>query len=140
VRSFIWKVRLNRIPSKSALFRRGVDVSFVECSLCTCTRETSDHVLLHCHFAAVVCARIFKWCGWSFHMESSIRECIDSYTSLNGSNSMKEVASGILMVTTWAIWSARNDLIFNAITPSIDGVVEKIMINSFIWLKHWAKG
>lgn len=42
----------------------------------------------------------------------------------------------ILMATISYIWLARNDLIFNCKPLSMNEVVEKIMVNVFLWLKY----
>lgn len=63
VRSFIWKVRLNKIPSKVALKARGVCVGLEECSSCFGNKETADHVFLSCPFASAVWEKIVGWCA-----------------------------------------------------------------------------
>ncbi|KAK1429467.1 hypothetical protein QVD17_11676 [Tagetes erecta] len=134
VKGFIWKARLDRIPTKVALTSRGVQVGSEECSFCFGNYESSEHLLLHCLFATMVWNKIARWCGWSMPLFNSVRECMDSYSDITGSNSKKETMAVILKATVWYIW-----LVFNSSTPSVDGVVDKVRVNTFFWLKHRAR-
>jgi len=125
------------------LDKRGVMVGGVECSMCFNEVESTDHLLIRCPFAVKVWKRIGVWCGWSVAQVDFIREKIDHANNINGSEKVKDIASMIIMATTWyiwlaRIWLARNDLIFNSRALSVDGVVEKIMVNTFLWLKYRA--
>lgn len=69
----------------------------------------------------------------------SIRDRLDSYLHVVGSEKVKWRALLILMATTWFVWVARNKLGFNGKAVSVGGVVDKIKVNSFQWLKYRAK-
>lgn len=73
-------------------------------------------------------------------MGGSIRECVDRYASLVGLEMNKKIAAVVLMATVWFLWLTRNGLIFSVVSPSVNGVVEKILANTFIWLKYMASG
>jgi hypothetical protein len=67
VTAFSWQAFLDRISTKTNLFRRGVvrEVEATGCSLCGVGVETSIHLLLHCNVASAVWYRICKWLGFS---------------------------------------------------------------------------
>ncbi|KAK1416690.1 hypothetical protein QVD17_25805 [Tagetes erecta] len=138
VRCFAWKVRLNKIPVKTALARRGVQVGSEECSMCFNHLETSNHVLLHCAFAAKVWYKVFEWCGLFGALGDDIRDRIDCHNIMIGSENMKEKVAVIVMASVWFIWLARNDFIFNSCPLNVDGVMEKIRVYTYLWLKYRA--
>lgn len=139
VRYFCWKARLNRIPCKVALAKRGVNVGSEECSMCVGHRETTDHCLSGSSFTLEIWRRIANWCGWTDLGVSNVRDRIDWFSNLPGSELQKEMVMMIIMATIWYSWLARNDLIFNAIPLSVERVIDKIKVNSFLWLKYRAK-
>ncbi|KAK1441033.1 hypothetical protein QVD17_06869 [Tagetes erecta] len=82
IRCFMWKARLNKIPSKNALMIRGVSIGMEECSLCFGEQETTDHILLHCRFTEKIWAEIFNWCKWPVVANGSIRERFDDFINV----------------------------------------------------------
>ncbi|MCH96537.1 LINE-1 reverse transcriptase like, partial [Trifolium medium] len=55
VSALAWQVFLNRLPTKDNLYRRGI-IRLTEggCPLCGGVVETTNHLFLHCEFAAAV--------------------------------------------------------------------------------------
>jgi len=113
-------------------------VGNVECSMCINIIESVDHLLLKCPFAVKVWNYINGWCGWSDFVGESIRGRIDQANNIDGPEKIKDTASLIVMATVWYVWLARNYLIFNSLPLSVDGVVDKIKVNTFLWLKYRA--
>lgn len=114
-------------------------MGYDHCSLCFNELEYVDHLLLNCHFAWNVCGRnrrICAWCGWIGDRGFSIRDWLDKLNSINGTEKDKGTTSSIIMVTVWFVWPARNNLIFSSKHLSVDRMVEKIMVNVFLWLKY----
>nr|GEX79583.1 RNA-directed DNA polymerase, eukaryota [Tanacetum cinerariifolium] len=56
---FDWKVSLNRLPTRINLFRRGVSVSPISCSICHAGLEDLDHLLFCCSMTIDVTRSIF---------------------------------------------------------------------------------
>jgi len=63
---------------------------------------------------------------------------IDVHNIMIGSEKVKEKVAVITMATVWFIWLARNDLIFNSCALNVDGVMEKIRVYTYLWLKYTA--
>jgi len=45
---FSWRVLLDRLPSRTNLVRRGINIQCNLCSLCIKEEETIQHLLLYC--------------------------------------------------------------------------------------------
>lgn len=97
VRSFVWKVGLNRIPSKVALSSLRVHIGYEECSFCFGNQESSNHVLPKCCFAFDVWVKISKWCGRIIPLSGYISDCLDYYSVMVGSKANKETIMVVLM-------------------------------------------
>jgi hypothetical protein len=51
---FGWRLLLEKLPSREALFRKGIIANIIErcCVLCFNMEESLDHLFLNCHFSA----------------------------------------------------------------------------------------
>ncbi|XP_023771129.1 uncharacterized protein LOC111919768 [Lactuca sativa] len=113
VSCFIWRARMDRIPTAVALDQRGVQVHSTQCSACISGMESMDHMLLKCPFVVDLWNRIWEWCGITPIIFSSIKEML-TYIAMTGQcpkrrTTLLSIISGAL----WGIWRARNDRIFN---------------------------
>jgi len=46
-----WRVLIDRIPTREALVRRGVQMESTVCSLCRTKEESSQHFFIECVYA-----------------------------------------------------------------------------------------
>ncbi|KAK1440473.1 hypothetical protein QVD17_06300 [Tagetes erecta] len=81
--------RLNRVPVKSALAARGVNVGSSECSMCFNNIETVNHVMMECLFAENVWAKVLRWLGVTDIAASSIRDWLDWAIQITGAECYK---------------------------------------------------
>lgn len=107
-----------------------------DCSLCFGANDSPDHLMLKCPFASLVVCKTCNWCGWVKDMGVPIREWLDRSNNLVSSEEMRDTTALIAMTTVWFLWLARNDFIYSSIPLSANGVVEKIVVNFFLWLKY----
>lgn len=54
VNIFIWKISLDRLPNKSNLFSRGIDIPTISCPSCNGNVESSNHIFFECDIAKEV--------------------------------------------------------------------------------------
>jgi hypothetical protein len=62
---FCWRLLLEKLPTREALYHKGVINNNVErcCVFCFKTEETMHHLFLHCDVSAAVWRAIFTWLG-----------------------------------------------------------------------------
>lgn len=135
---FIWRERWGRIPVKSSLLARGVNILSFECSMCVGMDETLDHILSNCPFARRVWGQFDVWRGVSLDGVSGIRDFKEISKQEVRRSAKKKAISFIVMATCWLIWLERNEGIFNDVSVSVQGMLDKIKIHSSSWLKNWA--
>jgi len=61
--------------------------------------ESPDHLFLDCPFASKVWSKVLNWCGWSGEVGQTIRDRIDCYNNLGGSEMKRSKAYVIIMAT-----------------------------------------
>ena len=108
VRIFMWRACKGILPTQAHLFDKGISNTFT-CVWCGDDAETEDHLLWQCEFAQ----RVWKECPVTFsshvHVHMSFFDFMASCILDLSSPRLK-----IIFNTAWAIWKARNELVWNA--------------------------
>ncbi|XP_030502725.2 uncharacterized protein LOC115717895 [Cannabis sativa] len=131
-KDLVWRAASNCLATKVNLCIKKVLIENT-CPMCGVFAETELHVLVTCTFA---------WACWEFAgLAAANREASslghwlsDSFSRLQG-----ELHSRVVMVC-WAIWCARNDLIWQQRSRSVKDVVNFANSSLDQWLKAQGKG
>ncbi|GKA10232.1 RNA-directed DNA polymerase, eukaryota [Tanacetum coccineum] len=64
---FAWKVCLDRLPTRLNLAHRDIQVSSLDCPVCSLSHESTSHILFSCSMASDLFRLICRWwdLGWS---------------------------------------------------------------------------
>ena len=115
VRIHNWRYRLNRLPTKENLSKRGIIIGNENCILCSSQRETSEHLFGSCNKAVEVRMEVNKW--WNLLPVSCDRA--DDIFGRGGGGTKDPTKVDVRDITgqayTWAMWKGRNEAIFNNI-------------------------
>ncbi|GKC57067.1 RNA-directed DNA polymerase, eukaryota [Tanacetum coccineum] len=71
-----WKVRLNCLPTRLNISRKGIDISSILCPICGRVTESSRHLFFDCHVAKDNFRKICHWWNVDFMEVSSFDECL----------------------------------------------------------------
>ncbi|XP_022027113.1 uncharacterized protein LOC110928406 [Helianthus annuus] len=104
-----WRAEMNRLPTKVKLVKRGVYIPNTLCVWCGYHDETSMHVLADCIIAINVWERIGKWCGLELIYAFEIKDLLQVYKKVLGGKMKRKIVHGVMIVTMWSLWKARND-------------------------------
>lgn len=124
-----WKGLLDRLPTRLNLLHKNAlppEVSSI-CVLCNEALETTNHLFLHCKVSWKVWAEIQHWLGVNLITPLNLFShwrCWDGLT-----HNTKTVKKGFRLIwhaTIWAIWKARNGVIFNNDVIHVGEVVDDI--------------
>ncbi|PWA80221.1 RNA-directed DNA polymerase, eukaryota [Artemisia annua] len=63
---FAWRLLQNRLPTKTNLNDRDIDVPNILCSMCNEVQEDASHIFLQCEVASQVWVNIAHWTDLSF--------------------------------------------------------------------------
>jgi hypothetical protein len=86
---------------------------------CKKSGESFDHLLLHCEVARELWNYIFKLFGAEWVMPKQFIDLLNSWDSLVGCSTIKEVWWLIPMRLMWCLWSERNGQHFEDIETSM---------------------
>ena len=137
---FMWRAYLDRLPTKTALARRNIMVDNLSCVWCQFYDESIEHLLTGCATVTGVWDKIASWCGiprpFLFHVKDVV--LIHEQSGISGIK--KEVLHGIIIITSWRLWRARNEKIFNGLDTNVVKLVADIKALGYLWYKNRYKG
>jgi hypothetical protein len=132
---FSWQLLHDRLPTKVNPARRGVLGREVEvkCVWCNHDPEATNHLFLHCKVAHRVWIEIFKWLGVMIVMPPNMMILFDILSNSVNSKNLRRGVRLVWHTTVWALWLARNDVIFNGKVKEPLEIVEEIKVTSWRW-------
>lgn len=139
VNIFMWRAALNRIPTSAALRRRNIEIDTMACSLCGVDDETVDHLFSGCGVAGEVWRCLSSWCSIPEIFGFDFKDILEAHKFSPLSPGKKDVLHGLVMITCWRIWKARNEKRFSAKRVSAVEIFEDIRILGFLWFKNRSK-
>ncbi|KAL4309434.1 hypothetical protein GQ457_01G012280 [Hibiscus cannabinus] len=118
VKSFLWMLKLNNIPTKGFLLERGIHLQSLkeECPWCDLSLETSDHLFVECRLDTT---------------EDFMNFCFDTH----GSSLVRTVWLITIAAAKWSLWLARNERVFMAKSFSIKDLIFYAKMRALIWIK-----
>ena len=122
---FFWLLLRDRLSTRSLLRRKGMDLPSYDCVLCSHhLEETQLHLFLDCPFAQ----RCWEILGLQIHDHDPLRIFESFINQLS-----VPFALDVIIIMSWCIWMARNDLIFKNMAASISSVRNRFKSN-LLWL------
>jgi len=136
--STTWRVFLNRIPTREALSRRGVQMSSVACVLCEAKEESYKHLFLECEYAQQVWSLCLKWLGFKLVQHNDLKDHFVSFHIPQVSSKQNLVLKGIWTAILRCIWDQRNSILFKQEVVDAEEILQMAQLKSWLWLKHKA--
>lgn len=136
VNVFNWQTNLNRIPTCDSLLKRQIPLQATTCFLCNEEMETVDHMFTSCHFSAAPSGQ--NWdhgAGYNRSLHFSFKDIMDIPYTLRGDAEFKKGIHVLFMASMWCIWKHRNQILFDKIAPSVNGILCEILVLTALWLK-----
>ncbi|GKD15357.1 RNA-directed DNA polymerase, eukaryota, reverse transcriptase zinc-binding domain protein [Tanacetum coccineum] len=131
-----WKIKLDYLPTRFNLSRRGLDIHSILCPICEKHTETSGHTFFACSMASDIVRNIAFWWDVNPPHIASFEEWELWMSSLNLSSNHKLLLEGVIYTAWWFIWNFRNKLVFGSTSPSKAVLFDDIVARSFQWCKH----
>ncbi|GKA96706.1 RNA-directed DNA polymerase, eukaryota [Tanacetum coccineum] len=133
VNIFVWRARLDRLPTRCNLSDRGVPLNSMLCPLCGSENEDSPHVFFRCELAKLISRKVCRWWDLSWNDASSFIDWFTSFSSIWLPAKLKLMLEGVFYVAWWHIWVFRNRLIFKDSAPRRSVIFDDIVSRSFTW-------
>nr|GFA25007.1 RNA-directed DNA polymerase, eukaryota [Tanacetum cinerariifolium] len=116
---FVWRARLNRLPTHVNLDRRGVIIDFVLCPLCGAVSEDISHVLFRCDLASRIFRRICRWWELDSQDLSSFADWDVWFTSIRRPSKSKVLLKGVFFMA----WCRNEDVNQNLLNKEYIDVI-----------------
>ncbi|XP_076960901.1 uncharacterized protein LOC143637388 [Bidens hawaiensis] len=108
INMFIWRAEMGRIPTRTALARRQVQLDNIIYVLCDTANEDHNHVLIDCSFAFGVWDAVGKWCKIDPIFAFELSDVLLLHKQFDGTKWAKKIVRGIVMISCWP--SGRNEI------------------------------
>ncbi|GJV04843.1 RNA-directed DNA polymerase, eukaryota, partial [Tanacetum coccineum] len=113
-----WKVKIDSLPTRFNISRRGIDIESIMCSICDNGAESTSHLFFTCHMVRDITRKITSWWDVTYVEVDSYEHWIAWLVNLRLSSKHKQVLEGVFYVMWWHLWSYRNKHIFDSKSPS----------------------
>ncbi|GJX22737.1 RNA-directed DNA polymerase, eukaryota, reverse transcriptase zinc-binding domain protein [Tanacetum coccineum] len=133
---FMWRLKIDKLPHRLNLFRRGIEILVISCPSCNSMVESNQHVFFNCDITKDIWRIVHRWCEDSFPIFDSIDHCLDWWNSWLVSSDKKHHLYVIIVTTLWFTWRYRNNVTFNSQSLRKSDIFDNIRLFSFSWLKY----
>ncbi|GJQ94463.1 RNA-directed DNA polymerase, eukaryota, reverse transcriptase zinc-binding domain protein [Tanacetum coccineum] len=117
VNVFIWRLILNKLPTRVNLDRKDIDVGSILCPICMEDVETANHIFCSCNMAKDLWSMFAKWWDIDIPVCANYTDWFEWLDDLNVSNKVRSFIKGVGDSLLWHIWKFRNELIFSSTPP-----------------------
>nr|GEW07339.1 RNA-directed DNA polymerase, eukaryota, reverse transcriptase zinc-binding domain protein [Tanacetum cinerariifolium] len=112
-----WKVRLNCLPSRLNLSRRGLPIPSILCPMCEVVVESSSHIFFGCCVTSDIFRKNCLWWNVDFSDLRSFEDWEIWLNNIRMHSKLKKLLEGVCFVFWWHLWAYRNKLIFGVVPP-----------------------
>ena len=131
---FTWTAALGKILTTENLRKRRV-IILDWCCMCKSSRESTDHLLLHCPVAWELWSMVWILFGTLWVMPRSVVDLLTCWMGSLGNSEAGKVWKMIPHCIMWCLWRERNDRTFNGVEKSIPALKFYFLHTLLDWSK-----
>ncbi|GJZ11749.1 RNA-directed DNA polymerase, eukaryota [Tanacetum coccineum] len=98
VNVFVWRVRMDKLPTRLNLSLRGVDIPSILCPVCDVVVESTSHILFSCPLARDVLCKVMTWWDLDTPNILSYEEWLCWFSNLHIHKQAKIILEGVFYV------------------------------------------
>ncbi|XP_071700130.1 uncharacterized protein [Rutidosis leptorrhynchoides] len=138
---FIWRAKQNKLPVRTELDKKDIDLDFVRCPVCDDDVETLLHSLVRCANSIDIWDRIKRWWNLDQLHITSLSDLANVSNAQISTNLGSALWQSVVWITSYYIWLHSNDRAFGKKNLSTSKIVSEIQSKSFEWINsRWKKG
>ncbi|MBA0798685.1 hypothetical protein Gohar_009251 [Gossypium harknessii] len=137
VRSFLWMLTIDRIPTKEFLVKRRVQLQHIpiRCLWCERVPERADHLFFKCKYIEGFWYKFFKW----WEVEWKLVEGFAEFYSLCYNMKLSRVRRSLWLLsistTCSSVWIARNEIIFERNVMIMVALIFQSKMRAILWIR-----
>ncbi|GJV59603.1 RNA-directed DNA polymerase, eukaryota [Tanacetum coccineum] len=105
VNVFAWKLHLDRLPTRSNLLKRGIQVQSSLCPICNVLQEDTSHLFFSCDVALAISRLICQWWNVSWSPVDFYSGWLEWFNSIRLGSKLKGILEGSDRKIAWVKWS-----------------------------------
>nr|GEW96729.1 RNA-directed DNA polymerase, eukaryota, reverse transcriptase zinc-binding domain protein [Tanacetum cinerariifolium] len=133
------KVKIDAIPTRLNISRRGIDIDTISCPIYDCGVESSNHLFFSCSLARHFARKISLWWNANYVEVNSYVEWLNWLVSLRLTAKLKVMIEGVFYAMWWYLWSYRNKLFFETKVPLKAVIFDDVVSSLFYWCRFRCK-
>jgi hypothetical protein len=139
VNIFVWRLFMNRLPTKDNLHKRAaIAATHLSCAAKCGWYKDRDHLFFRCDVYGQVWLMVSKWLGFESVFHGNIWFHSSQFRGLGGISKNSRTAFTIIWISfIYVIWKDRNNKIFHNKADQIEMLAEKVKLQTFWWLKSY---
>ncbi|GJZ96108.1 RNA-directed DNA polymerase, eukaryota [Tanacetum coccineum] len=98
-----WRVKLDNLPTRLNLSRRGMGLESIFCPICNLAVESSDHIFFQCSLVKEIYFKIANWWDIDAVVLSSYNDWWSWFSSIRLSAKLKMILEGVFYIA-WAVF------------------------------------
>ncbi|KAJ0542575.1 putative reverse transcriptase zinc-binding domain-containing protein [Helianthus annuus] len=134
----VWRLEMDRLPTKLALRSRNINVGNEFCAFCQSEEESALHLFTGCILTIGIWHFIERWCHLDPIFLLGIKDILKLPDSIHDCK-WKKIIRGIVMTACWVIWKTRNKAIFEEVQPRVCDMIACIKSCSYLWFRSRSK-
>ncbi|GJU17007.1 RNA-directed DNA polymerase, eukaryota [Tanacetum coccineum] len=96
-----WKVKIDSLPTRFNISRRGMDIESITCSICDNEVESSSHLFFKCNMVRDIIRKITRWWDITYIDADLYEDWLNWLVNLRLSSNYKQALEGVFYVK-WA--------------------------------------
>ncbi|XP_057444445.1 uncharacterized protein LOC130736659 [Lotus japonicus] len=142
VRAFVWRLLLDRLPTRDNLRRRHLlgEDDDARCPLCQQADETSEHLFSLCPVTTRLWSACYAWRGMQSVLSASVREHFLQFPMIGRSKKQQAGEWALWMSLVWTVWMLRNKVVFQGANVELENTSKLIQVKSWQWVKAKVDG
>nr|GEV24117.1 RNA-directed DNA polymerase, eukaryota, reverse transcriptase zinc-binding domain protein [Tanacetum cinerariifolium] len=134
-----WKVKINGLPTRLNISKRGIDIDSILCPLYEKHVESSSRTFFSCHISREIFRKVLRWWQIDETEISCYEERLHWLLNIRLSSNHKKLLEGVCYVLWWHVWQFRSKTIFGPSRPLKAVLFDEVIASSFYWCKHRSK-
>nr|GEZ15217.1 RNA-directed DNA polymerase, eukaryota [Tanacetum cinerariifolium] len=134
-----WKIKIEALPTRFNISRRGIDIDSILCPICECVVESARHMFFSCSLVRQIVRKVCSWWDVMYIDVNSYVEWFNWMNSLRLKSKSKLMIEDVFYVVWWHVWTFHNKLLFEDKKPSKAINFDDVVSRSYYWCKFRCK-
>lgn len=128
-----WRAIQNRLPTRSQLAAKGIDIPLVLCPSYLSAIEDVQHVIFKCDVVVEVWKKVAIWLDLQIPAIDDISMLLDWAEAFIPYAKKRKVVGVTIYTTIRVLWRFRNNIVFQDLKIKKSHIYDNIVIHSFDW-------